>query len=46
MSFVVVEDHTKKYIHQEEDSEQNENHKIKGVPCARIIGIEHHVWVV
>ena len=46
MSFVVVKNYTKKYVHQEEDPKQDENNKIKGVPSACVVCIEHHIWVV
>ena len=46
MPFVVVEDHTKQDVHEEKDPEKDKNHKVKGVPGARVVRVKHHIGIV
>ena len=42
-SLVIVEYHSQKYVHEEEDSKHDEDNEIDRVPCASIICLKHDI---
>ena len=40
---IVFEDYTQKYVHKEEDPENDESNEVYSVPCARVISLKHDV---
>ena len=43
LPLIIIEDHTQKYIHEEEDAKHDEKDEVDSVPRARIVRLEHDV---